>query len=55
MAAKTPLSSSALQSLHREYPTLDVNEILRPLSSVLTGFATTATQYESYTYHFVIF
>jgi hypothetical protein len=38
MAAKTPFSSSALQSLHREYPTIDVREILRPLISVLTGF-----------------
>ncbi|KIM76163.1 hypothetical protein PILCRDRAFT_651647 [Piloderma croceum F 1598] len=38
IAAKTPLSSSALQSLHREHPTLEVGEVLRPLSSVLTGF-----------------
>jgi hypothetical protein len=38
IAAKTPLSPSALQSLHREYPTLEVDEVLRPLSSVLTGF-----------------
>jgi hypothetical protein len=38
IAVKTPLSSSAIQSLHRERPSLEVNEILRPLSSVLTGF-----------------
>lgn len=38
MAAKTPLSSVAIQSIHRKWPTLDVKEILRPLSSVLTGF-----------------
>jgi len=38
IAAKIPLSSSALQSLHREHPNLDVKEILRPLSSVLIGF-----------------
>ena len=38
VVAKTPLSSSALQSLHREHPTLKVNEVLRPVSSVLTGF-----------------
>jgi hypothetical protein len=37
MAAKTPISSSALQSLHRGNPDLDVNEVLRPLSSLLTG------------------
>ena len=37
VAAKTPLSASALQSLHREHPTLEVNEVLPPLSSVLTG------------------
>jgi len=38
IAAKTPLSPSALQSLHRECPNLEVDEVLRPLSSVLTGF-----------------
>jgi hypothetical protein len=38
IAVKTPLSSSAIQSLHLEHPTLEVNEVLCPLSSVLTGF-----------------
>ena len=37
MAVKTPLSSSALRSLHRERPIIEVNEVLRPLSSVLTS------------------
>jgi len=38
IAVKTPLSSSAVKSLHRARPSLEVNEVLRPLSSVLTGF-----------------
>jgi hypothetical protein len=37
MAARTPLSITALQSLHRSHPTLDVAEILRPLASLFTG------------------
>jgi hypothetical protein len=37
MAVKTPLSSSALRSLHRERPIIEINEVLRPLSSVLTS------------------
>jgi hypothetical protein len=37
LAVKTPLSSSALQSLHRNNTALDVCEGLRPLSALLTG------------------
>jgi hypothetical protein len=37
MAAKSPLSPSALRSLHRNNPKLDIDEVLRPLSSLLTG------------------
>jgi hypothetical protein len=37
MAVKTPLSSSALQSLHRSHPRLDIDGGLHPLSSLLTG------------------
>jgi hypothetical protein len=37
LAVKTPLSTRALQSLYREHPILDIQEVLRPLSSVLTG------------------
>jgi hypothetical protein len=37
IAAKMPLSAPALQSLHRDHPSLDVMEVLRPLNSVLTG------------------
>jgi hypothetical protein len=37
MAARTSLAITALQSLHRIHPTLDVNEILRPLASLFTG------------------
>lgn len=37
IAAKTPLSSFALQSLYREHRSLEVNEVLHPLSSVLSG------------------
>ena len=37
VVAKTPLSSSALQSHHRDHPTLKVNEVLWPLSLVLTS------------------
>jgi hypothetical protein len=37
MVARTPLSMTALQSLHRTHPTLDVAEILRPLASLFTG------------------
>jgi hypothetical protein len=37
MALKTPLSATALQSLHRGQPTPEVEEVVRPLSSVLTG------------------
>jgi hypothetical protein len=37
VVAKTPLSSSALQSLHQDHPTLKVNEVLWPLSLVLTS------------------
>ena len=37
MAAKTPLSASALQSLHHSSLTLPVRTILRPLGSLLTG------------------
>ncbi|KIM86004.1 hypothetical protein PILCRDRAFT_5085, partial [Piloderma croceum F 1598] len=37
MAAKTPLSSRALKSLHRTNAELDVDGVLRPLSSLLTG------------------
>jgi hypothetical protein len=39
MAAKTPLSASALQSLHDTGLTLPVNRLLRPVSSLLTGIA----------------
>jgi hypothetical protein len=39
MAVKTPLSASALKSLYREHQALEVEEILRPLDSVLTGVA----------------
>ena len=34
---KTPMSASALQSLHRANPTLQICEVLRPLSSLFTG------------------
>jgi hypothetical protein len=37
LAAKIPLSSCVLQSLHRNNSSLDVYEGLRPLSSLLTG------------------
>jgi len=37
ITVKTPISSSALQSIYRDNPILDVNEVLRPLSSLLTG------------------
>jgi hypothetical protein len=37
MVARTPLSMTALQSLHRTHPTLDVAEILRPIASLFTG------------------
>lgn len=37
MTVKTPISSSALRSLYRDDQDLDVNEVLRPLSSLLTG------------------
>jgi hypothetical protein len=37
MAAKSPLSSSSLRSLHRNNPTLEIDGVLRPLSSLLTG------------------
>jgi hypothetical protein len=37
MAAKTPLSMSALQSLHRHSLTFPVRHILVPLASLLTG------------------
>ena len=37
MAAKTPLSISALQSLHRHSLTFSVSHILMPLESLLTG------------------
>jgi hypothetical protein len=39
MAAKTPLSSSALQSLYRTSLTLPVGKVLQPLGSLLTGLA----------------
>jgi len=39
MAAKTPLSVSALQSLHRASLTLPVNKLLQPVSSLLIGLA----------------
>ena len=38
ITAKMPLSSSAVKSLHRAHLSLEVNEVLRPLRSVLTGF-----------------
>jgi hypothetical protein len=37
MAAKTPLSLPALKSLHRQHAELDINEVFRPLTSLLTG------------------
>jgi hypothetical protein len=37
MAAKAPLSSIALKSLHRQQAELDIDGVLRPLSSLLTG------------------
>jgi hypothetical protein len=37
MAAKAPLSSIALASLHRQQAELDIDGVLRPLSSLLTG------------------
>ena len=37
LAVKSPLSPSALQSLHRNNPALDIDGILRPLSSLLIG------------------
>lgn len=37
MAAKTPLSASALQALHQDHADLNVNESLRLLGSLLTG------------------
>jgi len=37
LAAKTPLSMSALQSLHRTTPALHVSEVIPHLSSLLTG------------------
>ena len=37
MAVKSPLSASALQSLHRTSPELDIDGVLRPLGSLLTG------------------
>jgi hypothetical protein len=37
MAAKAPLSSIALKSLHRQHVELDIDGVLRPLSSLLTG------------------
>jgi hypothetical protein len=37
MAAKAPLSSTALKSLHRQHAELDIDGVLRPLSSLLTG------------------
>jgi hypothetical protein len=39
MAAKTPLSGSALQLLHDASITLPINTLLRPVSSLLTGVA----------------
>jgi hypothetical protein len=51
MALKTSLPVSALQSLHREHETLEVKEVLRPLSSVLTGVLDEGR----YTCHFVTF
>jgi hypothetical protein len=39
MAAKTPLSSRALKFLHRINAELDVDGVLRPLSSLLTGLS----------------
>lgn len=38
LAAKMPLSMSALQSLHRSNPTLRINEIVPRLGSLLTSF-----------------
>jgi hypothetical protein len=37
MAAKAPLSLIALKSLHRQHAELDIDGVLRPLSSLLTG------------------
>jgi hypothetical protein len=37
MAAKAPLSSIALRSLHRQQAELDIDGVLRPLSSLLMG------------------
>jgi hypothetical protein len=37
MAAKAPLSSIALGSLHRQQAELDIDGVLRPLSSLLTS------------------
>jgi hypothetical protein len=43
MAAKTPLSMSALQSLHRHSLTFPVRHILVPLASLLTGTTNDST------------
>jgi hypothetical protein len=37
MTAKAPLSSIALKSLHRQHAELDIDGVLRPLGSLLTG------------------
>jgi hypothetical protein len=37
MAAKAPLSSIAIRSLHRQQAELDIDGVLRPLNSLLTG------------------
>jgi hypothetical protein len=37
MAAKAPLSSIALKYIHRQHAELDIDGVLRPLSSLLTG------------------
>ena len=41
LAAKTPLSTSALQSLHRTTPTLRISEVVPRLGSLLTGLTDT--------------
>ena len=43
IAAKTPLSMSALQLLHRHSPTFSVRHILAPLASLLTGATNDST------------
>jgi hypothetical protein len=43
MAAQTPLSMSALQSLHRHSLTFSVRHILMPLASLLTGTTNDST------------